>query len=326
MFQNATVYRIAEWQAPPLAAIEERLQAAPFVACGATQTLSVGWVPPRGERHAALAEAIAGQIVLTLAQETRAVPASAVRDALQARLDAIEADAGYRPKGKAARELKEQIVHALLPRAFPRRRTTRVWIAPLAGRVWIDAAAPRQADTVLTLLADALGGGLRLAPLATKLAPATAMADWLATREPPAGFSVDRDCELRQPDSGRATVRYTRHGLDGDDIAAHVRAGKRPTQLALTWASRVSFVLADTLSIKRIQRLDGVRDEAASAGDPAGEHDFDADVALATGELAPLLEALVEALGGFAEDAPAASTPVAAGDVTAPPPWETATP
>ena len=316
MFRNATVFRIVHWEQPPLAAIEQRLQAAPFVECGATETASAGWVPPRGQRHGALAERVAGQLVLALTQETRAVPASAVRLQLQARLDAIEAELGHRPRGKAARELKDEIVHALLPRAFPRRRTTRVWVAADAGFVWLDVAAPKQADAVLTLLGEALGGGLALAPLQTALTPAGAMAGWLAEQQPPAGFTLDRDCELRQPDGERPTVRYTRHTLEGSEVAAHVRAGKRPTQLALTFASRVSFVLADTLSLKRIQLLDGVVDGAA--GDTARDADFDADVALVTGELGALLAALLDALGGVAA-AEAATPPQGSASV---PPWE----
>ena len=34
--------------------------------------------------------------------------------------------------------------------------------------------------------------------------PAGAMGEWLATREAPAGFTVDRECELKQPDSEKA--------------------------------------------------------------------------------------------------------------------------
>ncbi len=305
MFTQATVYRIAHWDRPPLAAIEQRLNERAFVACGATQTLSLGWVAPRGERHGALAESVAGQLVLALVVETRAVPASAVRDEVALRLDAIEAETGHRPRGKAARDLKDDVVHALLPRAFSRRRTLHVWVDAEGGYVWIDVAAAKPLDAALTLLADALGGGLRLAPLQTVDAPAAAMADWLVQQQAPSGFTIDRDCTLAQPDGERATVRYARHALDAADVAAHVRAGKRPTQLALTWASRVSFVVADTLVLKRIRRVDAVVDDASEAA--AGGDDFDADVALVTGELAPLLAALVDAFGGVADDAADAS-------------------
>lgn len=298
MFRNALVYRIAHWEPPGLAELGDRLEAERFIECGATQTESAGWIEPRGERHAALAEAFAGRLILKLCRETRAVPASVVRGLLEERLDAIEQQDGRRPKGRRARELKEEIVHQLLPRAFAKRRSTLVWIDPGARWVVIDSASAKQADTILTRLTQVLAGGLRLAPLQTALAPATAMALWLREREAPSGFSIDRDCELKQSDRDKASVRYARHTLDIDEIAAHIAAGKLPTQLAMTFDNRVSFVLTETLAMKRIRLLDVVLE----SGD-AQDKGFDADIALATGELARLVPALIDALGG--EDAAA---------------------
>ena len=72
-------------------------------------------------------------------------------------------------------------------------------------------------------------------------------------------------------------------------------SGKLPTRLALTWRGRVSFVLADTLQLRRIEFVDGVLDDAA----PDDRDDaFDADAALFTGELGRLLPDLIDALGG----------------------------
>jgi recombination associated protein RdgC len=154
----------------------------------------------------------------------------------------------------------------------------------------------------VTRLVELLGGGMRLALLQTQVAPATAMAEWLATREAPAGFSIDRECELKQPDSEKASVRYARHTLDIDELAAHIQQGKLPTQLAMTWNDRVSFVLTEALTLKKIKLLDVVLEGAAP---PQGDDDFDADVALCTGELRQLIPDLISALGGEPRGEPA---------------------
>ncbi len=308
MFKNTLVFRIEHWDRPTLTEIEARLDGARFAPCGASQPESAGWVAPRGRQHGVLAESVGGQIILRLCSETKAVPGAVVKTELEAQLDKIEADTGRRPKGKAARQIKEEIVHTLLPRAFPKRGSTGVWIDTEAGLLLLDASSMKKADGVVTRLIELLGGGLRLAPLQTALAPATAMAGWLVEQEAPAGFSLDRDCELKQPDSEKATVRYARHTLDIAEVGEHIKQGKLPTQLALSWAGRVSFVLTEALALKKIKLLDVVLEGSKAATDKAEDGGFDADVAIFTGELRQLIPDLIAALGGVQLPGPAATT------------------
>lgn len=300
MFKNALVYRIDQWTPPSLDDLGERLAAGRFVECGATQLESAGWVEPRGKKHGALVEAVGGHWMLRLCVERKAVPASAVKDALEARLEAIEAQTGRKPKGKQAKELKEEIVHTLLPRAFAKRSTTLVWIDPHAKVLTVGAASAKKADAIVTLLVELLGGGIVLTLLQSQVSPATAMAGWLADRQAPAGFSIDRECELKQPDSEKSVVRYARHTLDIDEVAGHIGQGKLPTQLAMTWEGRVSFVLTEAMTLKKIKLLEGVLEgPAAHAAAGDGKDDsFDANVAITTGELGRLIPDLIEALGG----------------------------
>ena len=168
-------------------------------------------------------------------------------------------------------------------------------LAQLEERI---AASPKKADAIVTLLVELLGGGIVLTLLQSQQSPATAMAGWLSTRQAPAGFSIDRECELKQPDSEQALVRYARHTLDIDEVAAHIGQGKLPTQLAMTWQGRVSFVLTEAMTLKKIKLLDVVLEGADRAANDAKDDAFDADVALTTGELGRLIPDLIEALGG----------------------------
>ena len=71
---NAIIYRIAPLWPADLPGIEESLDKAPFIECGATQERSIGFVPPRGE-ECALVEAIGGQWIARFKTETKAIPA-----------------------------------------------------------------------------------------------------------------------------------------------------------------------------------------------------------------------------------------------------------
>jgi recombination associated protein RdgC len=294
VFKNLMLYRLAAgWTATP-AEIEDKLQGQRFVECGATQALSAGWVEPREVDHGPLLEVVDGHWLLMLMVEQKVLPAAVVRrhvDTLAAR---IEQQTGRSPGKKQKKDLKDQAQLELLPQAFTKRVALRVWIAPAARLLMVAAGSTAKADLVLTQLTAALPG-LSAQLINTALSPAAAMADWLAAGEAPAGFSIDRDCELKAAEGEKPVVRYARHALDIDEVRGHIAAGKRPTRLALTWQGRVSFVLTEALQLKKLDFLDGVFE-----GRPQASRDeaFDADAAIATGELTPLLGDLIDALGG----------------------------
>ena len=138
--------------------------------------------------------------------------------------------------------------------------------------------------------------------LRVQQSPVAAMTDWLAADEAPSGFTVDQDTELRATGEGKATVRYVRHTLEADDVRRHIAAGKQCTRLALTWNDRVSFVLTEALTLKRIAPLDVLKENTDTVTQNDDER-FDTDMALMTGELAQLMNDMVQALGGEAQPA-----------------------
>ena len=287
------VYRVGpEWSASA-AQIEASLDGARFIECGATQEKSIGWCEPRGEAHGPLVETVGGQLIFKLMIETRALPGSVVTRKAKERVAQIETSTGRKPGKKEIRDLKDDIKLELLPQAFTKQASVGVWIDPKACLLVIDASSQARADDVVTMLVKSLDG-FAAALLNTKLSPTAAMAEWLISQEAPGGFSIDRECELKAADESKAVVRYARHPLDNDEVRQHVHGGKLPTRLALTWNNRVSFVLTEGLQIKKLAFLDVVMDGASSGKDDG----FDADIAIATGELGKLLPDLIEALGG----------------------------
>ena len=293
MFKNVIVYRIGPQWSATLAQIEECLESARFVECGASQEKSIGWTEPRGEDHGPLAEAVAGQFLLKLMLETRALPSSVVNRKAKERVAQIEASTGRKPGKKETREIKDDIRLELMPLAFTKQSSVTVWLDPEARYLVVDAASQAKADEVLTLLVKCLPG-MSATLLNTQMSPTAAMSHWLVSQEAPQGFSVDRECELKAADESKAVVRYARHPLDNEEVRQHVQGGKLPTRLALTWNNRVSFVLTEALQLKKMAFLDVVF-EGASTGKDDG---FDTDATIATGELRQLLPALLEALGG----------------------------
>ncbi len=318
------LYRIgAEW---PRSAEQwaDALASEPFAECGASQQKSTGWVPPRGDAHGALVESVDGQWIARFVIETKSVPGDAVRRKTQEAVEQIEKTTGRKPGKKETRDLRDDALLALLPQAFPRRSQVTAWIDPQRRWLVLDAGAQGKADELITSLARVAGRGFEVGLLQTAQSPQGSMAAWLADQSGdalPHTFNVERECELKGSGDEPAVVKFTRHPLLTDEVRQHIAEGKLPTKLALGWAGRVGFVLTQALQLKKIAFEEGVFEEGAK---PSDDDRFDADVALATGELGGLIGDLIEALGGEADptavtdQAPAATATAAAPN--APPP------
>ncbi len=308
MFKNLIVYRIgADWSAT-VEAMEEALASARFVECGATQEKSIGWIEPRGEKNGALVESIGGQRILKLQIETKAVPGAVVKRKALEQIEQIEKTTGRKPGKREVKEIREDALLSLLPMAFTKQSAVLVWIDLASHLLMTDAGSQAKADEVITALVSALPG-LPLTLVQTTVSPQVAMTHWLTAETPeewPQRLSVERECELKSNDEEKSVVKFTRHNLLNDEIRHHVAQGKLPVKLALSWDGRVGFVLTEALQLKKISFLEGVFD-----GSSAGKEDgFDADVAIATGELGKLIPDLFDALGG--------EMPVSAGVTGAP--------
>ncbi|MDP3652225.1 MAG: recombination-associated protein RdgC [Rhodoferax sp.] len=297
MFKNVMVFRMVSGWSATQAQLEEALDGARFVECGASQEKSVGWVEPRGQAHGPLVEIVGGQWLLKLMVEIKTVPGSVVKRKVQDQLAHIEATTGRKPGKKEKREISEDARVALLPMAFSKQSSVTVWIDPKSGFLVLDSGSQSKADEVMTALVKAVDG-LAVQLVNTQTSPAAAMSIWLSTHEAPQGFSVDRECELKAADESKAVVRYTRHALDTDEVSQHIAQGKVPTRVAMTWNDRVSFVLTEALQLKKVAILDVVLEGAPASPGDRKDDNFDADVAIATGELSQLIPDLLEALGG----------------------------
>lgn len=293
-FKNVRIYRLAASWNYTAYELHDELVRLLFRPGAATDMTALGWVPPRRDSDQ-LVYFNDGQYLITLRVEKKLLPATVVNQFTRARAQQIEEEQGYRPGRKQMKEIKEQIIDELLPKAFSTYQDTRVWIDTRNRWLAVDAASAGKADEVMGALAKVLDP-FPLLPLYTEHAPARAMTFWLVDDEPPTSFTIDQDTELRATNESRATVRYLRQSVDLEAAHQHVEQGKQCTRLALTWADRVSFVLSDDLVLKRITPLDILQEGRQPAADEAEQ--FDSDFMLMAGELSRLLSDLVDGLGG----------------------------
>ena len=293
-FRNLQIYRLPVNWGLSAETLQEKLAARPFQPCGSQDMSTRGWASPTRDDRFVLA--VGGHYLVSLQAEQKLLPSSVVNDVAADKAEAIEDQQGYKPGRKQMKEIKEAVLQELLPRAFTRRRKAYAWIDPVGGWLVMDASSPARAEEILEALRDTLDE-LPVKMLRTELSPVWLMTGWLTANMAAGNFTIDQDCELEAVTDQHSAVRYVHHALDGKDIQDHLAAGKLPTRLAMTFDDRISFILTEKMEIKRLAFLDIIKEEAEKQAD-ATDMQMEADFALMSGELARLIPALVDVLGG----------------------------
>jgi recombination associated protein RdgC len=311
-FKNLALYRLpADWSLSA-AELEEKLSQRTLQPCGPLEMLSRGWVAPSTTGR--MLHTVNQQHLIALGVDQKLLPASIIRQETARRAEVLADSQGFPVGRRQMRDLKMRVTEELRARALTRRRTTRAWIDPVNGWFVVDASSVGKAEELVETLRDVLGS-FAVQFVDTKRTPHTSMAAWLNHGDAPGSFGIEQDLELQTADPNKATVRYVRHPLDGKEIKSHLAGGKYPTRLGLTWNGRISFVLTEKLQIKRVEFLEMTKD-TADGGEVDKDEQFDIDFAVMAGELAKMLNDLVEALGGEtsarAPDADSARAPAAA--------------
>ncbi len=291
-FRNLIFFRLPANWAMTAERLADSLSKLAFQPSSALETERHGWVPP--VRHGGLVHAVQNQWLVALRMEKKLLPNPVVKQITEEKAQELEEQQGFRPGRKQLRELKQRVFEELLPKAFVTQRTLYAWIDPVNGWFAVDTSSRARAEDLISALRQCVED-FPLSVVRTQLSPASAMTGWLASGESPAGFTVDRDCELMRPNEEKSVVRYVRHPLEGEEVRGHIADGKIATRLAMTWDDRLSFVLTDGLEVKRLAFLDIIKEQAETQADSA---DDDAEFLLNAGELCRFLPDLIEALGG----------------------------
>lgn len=297
-FRNARVFRFTKPFDITAEALEEKLQNDGFKPCGPQETTRQGWVPPLGKHSDMLVHSSNGYHLVALRKEEKILPGPVVKEMVEERAEAIEAEQGRKVRRKEKDEIKEQVMLEMLPQAFSKNRRSFAYLAPKDGVLVVDAGSSKQAEDLASFLRKSLGS-LPVRPPAVEQAPAFTFTGWLnESIDLPSTIELGSECELKDPSEDGGVVRCKGLDLQADEIRNHLDAGMQVTKLAVTWDDSLSFVLDEELGIRRLKFGDTLQEKLddVDADDAAAR--FDAAFTLMTLELARLIPGLLEVLGG----------------------------
>lgn len=297
-FKNIHFYRLNEQFSIDAQSLEQQLAEHRFRPCSSQESSTFGWVSPMGKDAEQLVFAHERCLLICAQREEKILPAAVINDHLNERIEAIELKEDRKVRRKEKLALKDDITFELLPRAFSRYQTTRAYLDLSKQLLIIDAASAKKAEDLCSLLRETLGS-LPIRLPVTQTAPAAVMTQWLQTPDTrPQGLALGQDTELREPQPEGAVLRCRQQDLDTEEISTHLSAGKQAIKLAVDYNNRLTCVLQDDLSIKRLRFTDLVTDKAEEMAEGDAQALFEADFSLMSLELAAFIPALLEAMGG----------------------------
>lgn len=292
-FKNLSIFRLTEEFTLSAAELEQKLEALAFRPCGNHEEFTFGWTSPLGKSSGQLVHSANGFMMVCGKKEEKVLPAAVVNELVQEKILETEDQQGRKLSKKERTVIKDELIFELLPKAFTFSRKVFAYIDPKGGWLVVDAASAKSAEDLLSLLRKCLGS-LPVAPLNTIDKPVAVMTQWLMTNQAPDDIAIEDECELRSPEEEGGIIRCKRHDLALPEIKNHLDTGKEVIKLAISWADRLSFIIDENLSVKRLRFLDLIQEQMA---DIEAEQ-FDADFSIMSMELANFLPRLLELFGG----------------------------
>ena len=295
-FKNLTLFRFPEATAKAIKKLDTALDAKRLRPCGPMELSTRGFISPFGRDSEELTHQIGAFMLVTIGGEDRLLPSVVVNEELAARLAKRSEKQGRKIGAKERKQLKEEVISDLLPRAFIRPSRLSAYLDAEQGWFVVDTASRKAAEEAVNQFREAVGR-FPAVPAAPEESPRTLMTDWLIRGKVPKGLVLSEECELRDPAESGAIVRCRRQDLESDEVREHLKSGKQVFQLGFEFDGRVGFVLGEDLVVRKLRFLDSVQDELGEDTAESAKAELDARFALMSLELRRLLDNMHEWFG-----------------------------
>jgi recombination associated protein RdgC len=295
MFRNVRFFRLTSAWPESEQELSEALSVASFKPCGPLTEKISGWEPPGADATGSLGRRLDGADLLQLRSQSRLLPAAAINEALDERIEEFRNRMGQDPGYREKRRLKEQTRDSLLPKALLRSERTKGFLFLAEKILVVDASTPAKAERFLAHLQTPLG------KVDTTALTFKRSLSGLLTRifleDGPGGITLGRECRMQDASENRSRVHWVDMDLTDASIRRHVREGMKLTHLAIEVGGVMSCVIDENGSLSKLRLIGMDANEEIEDEDPQAR--LDAEFVLLTGMLRQLIDVLARSLGGI---------------------------
>ncbi|TPE47596.1 recombination-associated protein RdgC [Maribrevibacterium harenarium] len=277
-FKNLVFFQLTDTEQFNSNDLVSKIPDFPLRECGSQEEFTFGWLPLiRNSEQWTLANDRC--LLMRAGKEEKVLPSAVVREAVESKVAEIELMEGRRVGRKEKADLKDELVFSLRPKAFAKRTDIWAYIDLKAKLLVVNSTNQSMIEQLFKHLQHTLGS-FPMAPLPAQVSPATVMTDWLISNSLPASLETGDEVEIQDTSEDKAKIRFKSLEPLSEDVTQHLQQGMLVKQLALKWTDKLSFVLNDDLTLRKVKFDDSLKEAAFNDSQGGGLADMDADFAL----------------------------------------------
>ncbi|MCV2402384.1 recombination-associated protein RdgC [Marinomonas sp. C2222] len=277
-FTNAQIFQLTDTESLDTNDLINKLPDFPLKECGSQEEFSFGWMPLiRNSEQWSLATDRC--LLFRAGKEEKVLPTAVVREELETKVAEIELIEGRKVGRKEKSDLKDELVFTLRPKAFTKRTDVWAYIDLKAKILVINSTNASMTELLFKQLQTTLGS-FPMAPLQAQVSPASIMTDWLQKNEVPASLETGSECEIQDSSEDKATIKFKSLEPLSEDVTRHLEQGMAVKNLALRWTDKLSFVLHEDLTLRKLKFDDALKEAAFNDSQGGGLSDMDANFSI----------------------------------------------
>jgi recombination associated protein RdgC len=285
-FKNLTIYQLNNRFNYTAESLSEKLAERRFSPLARQADKTLGWISPVNRHQESLAYEANGCLLFCMRKEQKIIPASAVKEALEEKVMSLQAELGRKIYRKEKQNIKDDIVSAMLPKAFSRASHISAYIDKKNQWLVVNASSATQVDEFYEFLVATIGtlGATLLNP---ENSPADTMRNWLMNSLPE-NWRLSGEYLMKDPVEER-TARFKDNDAGNPFVQDLLEDGYLINRLGVLFNDQVKGVIFDDLRIGGVKfdhRLLKENDEISEEDDLSR---FDADFVLMTSALSEFI-------------------------------------